>query len=335
MQHDLTGETAPLYLAEAELYHLEKVGAAALPLCAGALAMPIEDASQCAAVRAVAKLDWVLALPPPLFQRVVLAPERTCTSEVLSRLVARYCRGPHADSIDGHFLASVSTAALLPSVDASEALALLELSVSHAPDDEGALQSRCIEACAAHWRQALVPALPSETAPAAAAADPARAGKRRRGAAGCAVEPPSPLGSTIPDSAKVHLLAAALKRANVDLNAELDAAVERERLLHVANRQNKTADALLSSQSSRISELEGQLRRFKRIPATETSGVQGTFGIYRGPSVFGGFGGGHVQPPQTLPDKDIGLSEEGGVYTRTMPSWPALVGPSHAAYFFE
>ena len=80
MQGDLCGDNAALYLAEAERYSLEKVAAAALPVCAAWLT---EDGG-----------GYVTALPSPLFCRVIHAPERKCSSGELSQLVAAYCCGP-------------------------------------------------------------------------------------------------------------------------------------------------------------------------------------------------------------------------------------------------
>jgi len=96
MQLDLSGATAAVYLREAEVYKLDKVAAAALPLCAAHLGSSLSSE----------EVEQVLALPPPLFQRVLLAPERACSSEELSVLMSKYCRGPFKESIDGAFITS-------------------------------------------------------------------------------------------------------------------------------------------------------------------------------------------------------------------------------------
>ena len=272
MQSDLIADTAALYLAEAESYSLDKVAAAALPLCASSLP--------------TRRPDLVLALPPALFQRVVLSSARTCSSEALSALVADYCHGPHADAIDGDFLASVSTDALMPSVDPAEAFRLLELAVAHEP--ASGLKERCADACASHWQQALLPALAGDLEAASKVAQPLAAGrpKRRRGAASPAVDARSPdpvrhLGATVPDAIKVDMLARALKCAGEELKCageelekEKRAASQREQALRSNNRKLITEkqaasqrEQALSSQLSKLisekSEVEWQLRRFR------------------------------------------------------------------------
>ena len=104
-----------------------------------------------------------------------------------------------------------------------------------------------------------------ETAAAAAAADCASAS-----AAAPKPEPPSPLGCTIPEAAKVKLLAEALKAAADELESVKAAAEAEKRELRQANaslnskiRQTEAAHFALST----------ELRRFKRIPITETMGL--------------------------------------------------------------
>ena len=251
MQGNLNGDTAALYLAEAELYSLDKVSAVALPLCAAALP--------------TARPELVLALPPPLFQRVVLAPERICTSEKLSKLVAQYCRGPHAESVDGPFLTSMSSSALLPSIDPTEALSLLELAVTHTP--KTGLEERCIAAAANHWQQALIPVLATQAAQASPATD--HKSKRHRGTDNASEEEVAPvvarepeLGSAIPDMIKVTLLAASLKAAHASLEAEKAARAARESEL------SKQISDLTQSKNK----ADHELRRFTRIAPDDTLG---------------------------------------------------------------
>jgi len=151
MQDDLVPSTAAFYLTEAERFSLDKVSAAALPLCSAAL-----DTEA---------LELVLKLPPALFQRVVQAEERGCSSEALSAVVAQYCRGAHADKIDGPFLASVTSADLMPEVKPAEALALLELAVKHPHDGDSKLRARCVAACAVDWRDVLLPSIEARAIP--------------------------------------------------------------------------------------------------------------------------------------------------------------------------
>jgi hypothetical protein len=258
MQGDLCGTNASLYLAEAERYSLEKVAAAALPVCAAS----------------IDKDDYLMALPPTLFCRVVGSPDRTCPSEVLSTLVVQYCRGPNGSSVNGTFLDEVTKPEMMPTISPDSALTLIELTVQHKPPNASSLFERCTHACATHWRDSLLPTL--EKAAAREAAEDANATaqrqKRRRAEEPTviAVAPESAsalgstftftaLGSTIPDTLQVKLLSEALKVA-------ADEATRASELLaDAAKRQNRAV--------RKCEQLQAELRRFKRIPITETMGV--------------------------------------------------------------
>jgi hypothetical protein len=254
MQEDLNADNAALYFAEAELYSLDRVSAEALRLSAAALP--------------TARPEMLLALPPPLFHRVVHAPERVCCSVTLSKLIAEYCRGPHAESVDGPFLTSISSEEVLPSIDPIEALALLELAVTHAPTS--GLSERCIAAATKHWQQALIPLVSQSTG---------RSGvtehrpKRRRGSrseaassapadSSAAASEHETLKASLPETLKISLLSRGLKAANASLDSQVAGAAEREAEL-------KAQIAVLRSEKSKA---EAELRRFKRIPRGDTMG---------------------------------------------------------------
>jgi hypothetical protein len=269
MQGDLCGTNASLYLAEAERYSLEKVAAAALPVCAAS----------------IDKDDYLMALPPTLFCRVVGSPNRTCPSEVLSTLVVQYCRGPNGSSVNGTFLDDVTKPEMMPTISPDSALTLIELTVQHKPPNASSLFERCTHACATHWRDSLLPTL--EKAAAREAAEDANATvqrqKRRRAEEPTviAVAPESAsalgstftftaLGSTIPDTLQVKLLSEALKvAADEATRATLS---HRELLADAAKRQNELT-AQLKGAVTHCEQLRAELRRFKRIPITETMGV--------------------------------------------------------------
>ena len=265
MQGDLCGDNAALYLAEAERYSLEKVAAAALPVCAAWLTK--------------GGGGYVTALPSPLFCRVIHAPERECSSGELSQLVAAYCCGPHAQSVDGAFLTEVTAVEIMPVIDSRVALSLMERAWSHEPQNASSLRERCVRACALHWQSALLPAIrAAETPPQSDEA--AHRPKRQRGAATVAAapaaptpEPPSPLGCTIPEAAKVKLLAEALKAAADELESVKAAAEAKQCALDSQYKQtNASLSSTINQTNAQLNALSNELRRFKRIPITETMG---------------------------------------------------------------
>ena len=86
---------------------------------------------------------------------------------MLSAVVAKYCRGPHKEAVDGPFLASVSSEALIPIIAPAEALALFEVvnqlySPFHLDATCATLKSlveRCEAAAFQKWDEALLPEL--------------------------------------------------------------------------------------------------------------------------------------------------------------------------------
>ena len=280
MQTDLCDDNAALYLAEAERYSLEKVAAAALPVCAASL-------NKCAASLPSNGGGYLMALSPPLFCRVVHAPERACSSEELSRLVAAYCCGPHAQSVDAAFLAEVTAVEIMPAIDSHVALSLMERAVKHEPQNASSLRERCVRACAQDWQKALLPVIRAAEPP-AQSDEAVHRPKRQRGeaatvadAAAPTPEPPSPLGCTIPEAAKVKLLAEALKAAADELESVKKAAAnELESVKAAAEAEKRELTQTKESLKSKIrqtraehSALSTELRRFKRIPITETMGL--------------------------------------------------------------
>jgi len=251
MQGDLCGTNASLYLAEAERYSLEKVAAAALPVCAAS----------------IDKDDYLMALPPTLFCRVVGSPDRTCPSEVLSTLVVQYCRGPNGASVNGTFLDEVTKPEMMPTISPDSALTLIELTVQHKPPNASSLFERCTHACATHWRDSLLPTL--EKAAAREAAEDANATvqrqKRRRAkeptVIAVATESASALGSTftftalgstIPDTLQVKLLSEALKVA-------ADEATRASELLADAAKRQNELTAQLNNAVSKCEQLQAEL----------------------------------------------------------------------------
>ena len=251
MQGDLCGTNASLYLAEAERYSLEKVAAAALPVCAAS----------------IDKDDYLMALPPTLFCRVVGSPDRTCPSEVLSTLVVQYCRGPNGASVNGTFLDELTKPEMMPTISPDSALTLIELTVQHKPPNASSLFERCTRACATHWRDSLLPTL--EKAAAREAAEDANATvqrqKRRRAkeptVIAVATESASALGSTftftalgstIPDTLQVKLLSEALKVA-------ADEATRASELLADAAKRQNELTAQLNNAVSKCEQLQAEL----------------------------------------------------------------------------
>ena len=255
MQGDLCGTNASLYLAEAERYSLEKVAAAALPVCAVS----------------IDKDDYLMALPPTLFCRVVGSPDRTCPSEVLSTLVVQYCRGPNGASVNGTFLDEVTKPEM---ISPDSALTLIELTVQHKPPNASSLFERCTHACAIHWRDSLLPTLVKAAAREAAEDANATVQRQKRRRAEeptvIAVAPESAsalgstftftaLGSTIPDTLQVKLLSEALKVAADE------ATYASELLADAAKRQNELA-AQLNRAVRKCELLQAEVGRLKRIP---------------------------------------------------------------------
>lgn len=144
IKNDLCPGTAPVYLSEATLHVDEKLAAAAADVCAQFMEQ-IET-------------TLISSLSPELFEKVASSPKLNCDSEMLSKIVAEFCRA-HSEHVDGPLLRNVTKNEIMPCVHAEVASYLLELSISHednACDKGSKLHDRCIRACSSYWENFLV-----------------------------------------------------------------------------------------------------------------------------------------------------------------------------------
>eukprot|EP00621_Florenciella_sp_RCC1693_P013022 CAMPEP_0182545372 /NCGR_PEP_ID=MMETSP1323-20130603/34478_1 /TAXON_ID=236787 /ORGANISM="Florenciella parvula, Strain RCC1693" /LENGTH=330 /DNA_ID=CAMNT_0024756521 /DNA_START=118 /DNA_END=1110 /DNA_ORIENTATION=+ len=130
---DLTWQTAPTYYAEADLYDLEKLSAAAARMCA--LHFPSADH------------DELILLKTGLFSTIIESPHLTCDSKLLSRRVADYCRA-HSAELTSELLLAITPAKKMPEIAPKEALYLYERAVLYLPQEKGrgSLRQRCMDA---------------------------------------------------------------------------------------------------------------------------------------------------------------------------------------------
>ena len=110
---DLTWQTAPTYYAEADLYKLEKLTAAAASMCA--LHFPSADH------------DQLILLKTGLFKTIIESPALRCDSKLLSRRVADYCRA-HSAQLTPELLLAITPAKTMHEIAPKEALYLYEVS---------------------------------------------------------------------------------------------------------------------------------------------------------------------------------------------------------------
>ena len=229
MREDLDPKTAPIYLSEASNYSLETVADTALEMVVTNLHMVPE-----------AKL---YALPPPLFARVMRSPEKCPAEEVpASVLLTRYCDGPHAELIDGPFIASITDA--MSDIDPGVSFRLLELGFQYLPENTS-LRERCIEACEKGWQGDLLhrteTSLKDTCSETASPEDKATRGFTEDAAA----VPHSPsmptllLGSTVPAEWQTHILGRALATASKANEALCAAGQIAEQALQKANQENQ------------------------------------------------------------------------------------------------
>ena len=86
--------------------------------------------------------DRADALPPALFRRVIgCAAEHECDSEILSKFVVEYCRGQHAEEVNGSLLAEVTESEMMPTLDPESAFKLMELASIHMPLNAASLHT--------------------------------------------------------------------------------------------------------------------------------------------------------------------------------------------------
>jgi len=119
---DLTWQTAPTYYAEADLYKLEKLTAAAASMCA--LHFPSADH------------DQLILLKTGLFKTIIESPALRCDSKLLSRRVADYCRA-HSAQLTPELLLAITPAKTMHEIAPKEALYLYEVSGEVAKWDHG------------------------------------------------------------------------------------------------------------------------------------------------------------------------------------------------------
>lgn len=144
---DFSLETAATYLAEAILYHDNKLEMASIDI----LAERIEEINR----RTLTKLL------PHSFERIVSSPKLKCRSKKLSDIVLKYCQS-QGGAVDMALLMKVTRCDLMPSVSRKAALPLLKIAVTeeektgvNLSDTNNVLRSRCIEACVEEWKETL------------------------------------------------------------------------------------------------------------------------------------------------------------------------------------
>jgi hypothetical protein len=142
---DLSPETSPTYLLEAETYAHEKLRSAALNACA----QHFESI----------KFSRIVTLTPSLLEQVVTSPNLKASSRVLSARVASYCRC-RPGSVDAKMLQLLTRPDRMPEIAPEESLFFLHLisEVDDEGDDESlggrrsggqhSLYNRCLEASA-------------------------------------------------------------------------------------------------------------------------------------------------------------------------------------------
>jgi hypothetical protein len=144
---DFSLDTAATYLAEAILYHDEKLEMASIDI----LAERIEEINR----RTLTKLL------PHSFERIVSSPKLKCRSKKLSDIVLKYCQA-QGGAVDMALLMKVTRCDLMPSVSRKSALPLLKVAVAEEEKagvnlsaTNNVLRSRCIEACVEEWKETL------------------------------------------------------------------------------------------------------------------------------------------------------------------------------------
>lgn len=144
---DFSLETAATYLAEAILYHDNKLEMASIDI----LAERIEEINR----------QTLTKLLPHSFERIVSSPKLKCRSKKLSDIVLKYCQS-QGGAVDMALLMKVTRCDLMPSVSRKAALPLLKIAVTeeektgvNLSDTNNVLRSRCIEACVEEWKETL------------------------------------------------------------------------------------------------------------------------------------------------------------------------------------
>ena len=144
---DFSLETAATYLAEAILYHDEKLELASIDI----LAERIDEINR----RTLTKLS------PSSFERIFASPRLKCRSRKLSDIVLKYCQ-TQGGSVDMSLLMKCTRTEVMPSVSRKAALPLLKVAVAgeekagvNLSDTNNVLRARCVETCVEEWKETL------------------------------------------------------------------------------------------------------------------------------------------------------------------------------------
>lgn len=142
IQKDLSGETAPIYLFEAERYGHDKLLNVSLKLCATHFSE--------------LKLSSLIILSPSVFLRVLTSPHLKCESKVLSVRVASYFRC-RPECLNQHNLFAFTDPNIMPRVSPDEVMFYLnKLEQTKSISKDGTmiahskkptLYERCVSAC--------------------------------------------------------------------------------------------------------------------------------------------------------------------------------------------
>ena len=150
---DLSPETSPMYLLEADTYEHDKLRSAALRACA----QHFENI----------KFSRIVTLTPPLLQEVVTSPDLKVSSRILSARIASYCRC-RPGVVEAKMLQILTRADRMPEIAPEESLFFLHLisEVDEVNDDESlggrrsggkkSLYNRCLDASATIVRVVVV-----------------------------------------------------------------------------------------------------------------------------------------------------------------------------------
>jgi hypothetical protein len=254
IQKDLNYKTAPIYLAEATLYSLEKAAASAADLCA----------EHCDSI----KVGALNVLTAPLLLSVLQSTKLKHTSEHLSLHVASFC-GAHAKELNGGLLLAMTTPSLIPTVHADAALPLLHLALKYKTKAGLAdLRKRCTQATSVGYRQ-LFAAAGCAASPAAIEPDEPTAKRQRQagGSAAAAAAAASATGSSdrpafrglkLPDQVKIDVLDGALGLAHSQLDVTASELKDTKAALAVERLENQ----------KKIKQLTTTLVKFNRVPKT-------------------------------------------------------------------
>eukprot|EP00588_Corethron_pennatum_P022084 CAMPEP_0194312428 /NCGR_PEP_ID=MMETSP0171-20130528/9349_1 /TAXON_ID=218684 /ORGANISM="Corethron pennatum, Strain L29A3" /LENGTH=527 /DNA_ID=CAMNT_0039066933 /DNA_START=199 /DNA_END=1782 /DNA_ORIENTATION=- len=245
---------AHVYLSEATLYGDHKIQVAARRLCA-------EHFSSLSK-------GQVQSLAPELLTLVLNYENLVVESEVLSQVIADYCRARALD-VEGKFLAGITDHKFMPKIHPSEALFLLNLCIHHESDkhrngdESSSLQSRCIDATK-DWKAVFGNSVP-----------PGDRRKRPRRDGGCFDGCSSlslPLRSELMESALVSasIHDAVTVKENAVLQKELDRLSKKcstsDSKLVQCQRQLTSSNQRNSNFQTELSLMKKEMSKFHRVP---------------------------------------------------------------------